>query len=177
MIHYMSRSATRRFPRALIVGLAMLATGCAGGVDVTEESLKAARDRWNAAGIRDYELEWASTGLAPAHYVVTVHDGKVESIESIAPNGRRGLIKPAAPRFYSVDGLFTTISDELAQLETDRPFGQPRGTRAVFKFKPDPKYGFPRMYRRDVMGAPLPLAIDVLGFHVLGPTAASRSAP
>jgi hypothetical protein len=54
------------------------------------------------------------------------------------------------------------IDEELAQLDTRAPFGQPKGTKAVLRFAPDPELGYPRSYRRDVLGTPLALAIDVI---------------
>ena len=61
-----------------------------------------------------------------------------------------------------MDGLFLTIADELASLKTDNPFGQPKGTKVVMRFKPDPKLGYPLWYRRDVMGTPQGMRIDVI---------------
>ena len=61
-----------------------------------------------------------------------------------------------------MDGLFTTIADELAQLKMDRPFDQPKGTKIVMRFSPDPRLGYPRFYRRDVLGTSQALAIDVI---------------
>ena len=58
-----------------------------------------------------------------------------------------------------------TIADELAQLGTSTPFGQPKGTKSVLRFTPDPELGYPRRYRRDVLGTPLALAIDVIRFE------------
>jgi hypothetical protein len=63
---------------------------------------------------------------------------------------------------YSVDGLFTTIKDEIAQLDQPSPFGQPKGTSAILKFTPDPDLGYPKGYRRDVLGTPKGVSIDVL---------------
>ena len=83
-------------------------------------------------------------------------------MEAVAPDGRRYELHPAEPRFFGVDGLFTTIADELAQLKSDRPFGQPKGTKVVMRFTPDPKLGYPRFYRRDVLGTSQGLAIDVV---------------
>ena len=54
------------------------------------------------------------------------------------------------------------MSDELAQRKSNAPFGQPKGTKSVLRFTPDPKLGYPRSYRRDVLGAPMSLAIDVV---------------
>jgi len=164
----MLSNETRRLPAVPIVvllGSALAAVGgCAGGDDVTPRNLREARIRWEKAGVRDYDLEWASTGPRNARYVVAVRGGRVESVETVAPDGRRYAVKPAEPRYYGVDGLFLTIADDLAQLDQPRPFNQPRGTKAVLRFTPDPRYGYPRRYRRDVLGAPAALAIDVVRF-------------
>jgi hypothetical protein len=145
-----------------VFGLAT--AGCAGGEDVTPRSIREARTRWNRANVRDYDLEWASSGLSHSHYVVAVRNGRVDTIQAVAPDGRRYAVKPAEPKFYGVDGLFMVISDELAQLKADAPFGQAKGSKAVLRFTPDPRYGYPLRYRRDVLGTPTALAIDVIRF-------------
>ena len=73
-------------------------------------------------------------------------------------------MRPAEPEYYGIDGLFLTIEEELAQLQTATPFGQAKGTKAVLRFTPDPQLGYPRSYRRDVLGTPQVLAIDVTRF-------------
>jgi hypothetical protein len=150
--------------------LALALAGC-GGEDVTQQSLARARQRWERAAIRNYDLEWTSHGLSRGHYVVTVRDGQVRSITSLLPNGRSLAVHPAEPKFYGVEGLFLILGDELAQLRTDTPFGQPKGTKAVLRFTPDPEFGYPRRYRRDVLGTPLALAIDVIRFRPEPPPA------
>ena len=97
--------------------------------------------------------------------------GAVRSVEQLLPDGRTVELHPGEPKYYGVDGLFLTIADEYAQLRTDAPFGQAKGTKAVLRFSPDPKYGYPRSYRRDVLGTPMAVAIDVVRF-VPDPTAA-----
>jgi hypothetical protein len=151
--------------RWLLVGALLTLAGCAGGEDVTARSIAEARRRWDHAGIRNYDLEWTSAGLSRAHYVVEVRGGEVRSISSILPDGKRMEVHPPEPKFYGVEGLFMVIGDELAQLRTKTPFGQPKGTKAVLRFTPDPELGYPRRYRRDVLGTPLALAIDVVRFH------------
>src|SRR5579863_3872337 len=101
--------------------------GCGGGERVTEASLRAARARWAQAGIRDYDLNWTNSGPGNPHYRVAVRDGKVQSIYWVLPNGTTREAHIPEPRYYSVDGLFLTIADELAQLRTDTPFGRPKG--------------------------------------------------
>ena len=147
---------------ALLLVLPMLA-GCAGGQDVTPRSIRDARRLWDRAGIRDYDLEWTSTGLRSSHYRVSVRNARVESIESIY-QGKAYPVRPARPEYYGIDGLFLTIEEELAQLQTATPFGQAKGTKAVLRFTPDPQLGYPRSYRRDVLGTPQVLALDVTRF-------------
>ena len=142
----------------------LVPAGCGGGVEVTPRTLDQARATWARAGIRDYDLEWASTGLMSGHYRVSVRGGQVRTIETVLPDGRTFAAHPGEPRYYGVEGLFVIIGDELAQLKKSSPFGQPKGTKVILRFTADPKYGFPRAYRRDVLGTPQALAIDVIRF-------------
>ena len=139
-----------------------MVSGCARGEAPTLDSLKQARALWAKAGVRNYDLEWTVSGAQTNHYYVTVRDGDVRKVESIRPDKKRLALKPADTRFYSVDGLFLTIADELAQLKSDHPFDQPKGTTVVMRFKPDEKLGYPHWYRRDVMGTALSISIDVV---------------
>jgi hypothetical protein len=150
---------------------------CSGGQSVTPEALAAARKVWAEAGIRDYDLEWSASGRMSAHYYVTVREREVREVESIASDGRRFEVRPPDPRFYGVDGLFTTIADELAQLKMDQPFGQPKGTKVVMRFTPDPRLGYPRFYRRDVLGTSQGLAIDVIRLIPKGSSSGSPPTP
>jgi hypothetical protein len=149
-----------RFALAAVVAAAV--AGCSRGEPVTADSLAAARQTWGRAGIRDYQLEWKATGASPAHYLVTVRDGAVARITSRTPDGSWIEVHPAEPRFYGVDGLFTTIADELAQLKTGHPFGQPADATVVMRASFDPKLGYPISYHRDVLGVERGLAIDVI---------------
>ncbi len=177
-MHFTKR---RRKPAGLILIVALMATslavkgGCAGGDEVTEQSLRKARVRWAKAGIHDYDLEWTSSGAMNSRYAVAVRGGRVESVKAVAPDGRTHLLKPSEPRYYSIDGLFLTIANELAQLDQPEPFSRPKGTKAVLQFTADPEYGYPRHYRRDVLGAPAALAIDVVRFAPTSPRPAPRA--
>lgn len=132
---------------------------------MTAESIARARRLWTKAGVRDYDLEWTSSaGSNQSHYRVSVRGGQVRSVDSILPDGRTIAARTAEPRYYGVEGLFMIIADELAQRRNPEPFGRPKGTKAILRFTPDPKLGYPTSYRRDVLGSPLPLAIDVIRF-------------
>ena len=145
--------------------------GCAGGEEVTPEALEAARRLWKHAGIHNYNMEWTVTGPNNAHYFVTVRDGEVRKLQSVRPDGARFELHSGQPRYFSVNGLFLTIANELALLKTERPFGQPKGTKVLLRFEPDSKWGYPHWYRRDVMGAPQGMRIDVVR---LVPTSGNR---
>jgi hypothetical protein len=137
-------------------------TGCAGGQPVTPEALEQAKQLWKKAGIQNYELEWTVSGAQTNHYLVQVHDALAQQIELIQPDGARRQGKIADTRYYTVDGLFLTIADELAMLKSEHPFDQPAGTQVVMRFDPDPKLGYPRWYHRDVMGTSRSVAITVV---------------
>jgi len=146
-------------------GLLLLALpACDRGEVVTDHSLAQARKLWTQAQISNYDLDWTSSGPNKAYYRVRVRDGTVQTVEQVLTDGRTVELHPGEPRYYGVDGLFLTLADEYAQLATDRPFGQPRGTTAVLRFTPDPRFGYPRSYRRDIVGSALPVAIDVVRF-------------
>src|SRR4051794_10566092 len=107
MMHIVAHSSSAI--RWVLLGALLALTGCAGGEDVTTQSIAAARRRWEHAAIRNYNLEWTSSGLSRSHYVVEVRDGEVRSIESILPDGKSLRVKPAEPKFYGVEGLFMII--------------------------------------------------------------------
>ena len=156
------RPLVRWFAMPGILAIVGSTLGCAGGQDVNPLAIDAARRLWTQAGIRDYQLEWSVTGSNNAHYFVSVQDGEVRKVESARPDGDRSKLNPPEPQYYGVDGIFRTIAEELALLKTDSPFGQPKGNKVVMRFEPDSRRGYPHWYRRDVMGAPQSMRIDVI---------------
>ncbi len=157
-------------PRMIAGFLVILAvSGCGGGEDVTVRSLANARRTWDAANVRDYDLEWTAAGARDAHYLVYVRGGQVKSIRATIRDNRTGEMrqieaKPADPSYYGVEGLFKILEEERSQLLEERPFGHPKNTQVLLKFTPDPKLGYPTRYRRDVVGSPKGLALDVVRF-------------
>jgi hypothetical protein len=159
--HHEFRPIVRGLPLVGFLSTCLVFVGCSGGQVVTADGVKAARQLWSEAGIRDYDLEY-TTAPASGHFLVTVRDSDVKKVEAIQPDGARVVLRPGAPRYYSVDGLFVTIADELAQLEKPNPFERPAGTKILMKFKPHPKLGYPEWYRREVMGTSASAKIDVI---------------
>jgi hypothetical protein len=104
----------RNFSTYGILAITGAICGCAGGQQATPEAVEKAKQLWAKAGIRDYELEWTVAGAQTNHYDVIVRDGEVREIEAILPDGTRMPRKIPDNRYYSVDGLFLTIANELA---------------------------------------------------------------
>ncbi len=150
----------------------LVSGGCSGGDDVTAFNVKTARELWAKAGIRDYDLEY-TTAPANGHYVVEVRDGDVKKVEAVQPDETRIELHPGAPRYYSVDGIFLTIADELAQLDKPNPFERPKDTKIIMKFKPNVKLGYPEWYHRDIMGASASARIDVIRLTPTTPAAST----
>ena len=157
------------------LGAALTLAGCRGE-EVTPGAIDRARGLWQKAGVRDYDLEWISTGPGRPHYQVGVRDGQVRTIGMIQPGGKVVPAKPAETRYYGVEGLFLIIRDDLEQRKKATPFGQPKGTRVVLRFTSDSKYGYPRSYRRDVLGSPLAIGFDVIRFVPDPPRIPSQTA-
>jgi hypothetical protein len=155
-------------------------TGCGGSVDVNTRSIREARRAWEDAKIRDYDLEWLSTGQLTGHYLVYVRDGKVREVRRLLASRReielnhgRDVIEahPGDPNMYGVEGLFKILEQELDAALADTPFGERKGTRVLLKFTPDEKLGYPRSYRRDVVGSRQGLALDVIRLNTQPPRA------
>lgn len=140
-------------------------SGCGGGETVTPQSLQAARQRWDRAGVRDYNLEWTNSGPGNPRYRVEVRDAEVKKLRAILPDGTTRETTTHNPEYFSVVGLFRTIAEELDQLRSQEPFGKPKGSSIVMRFTPDPQYGYPRSYRRDVAGSARAVWFDVLRFE------------
>ncbi len=160
----MNASLQRRSRWHAVFGITatlILSTGCGGGENVTPEAIARSRRIWTQASIPDYDLDWSIRGPNNAHYLVTVRGGEVRRIEMLQPDGSKVELHSAKPDTFGVDGLIRTIDEEVAIVKSDRPFGQPKGTRVVMRFQADEKLGYPHWYHRDVLGTALSIAIEV----------------
>lgn len=159
------RASSARF--VLFIAL-MALCGCGSGVEVNALNLARARATWDGAKVRDYDLEWTTSGDQTGHYVVFVRGGSVKAIHGFvedrkARQVREIEVKPGDPSYYGVEGLFRIVAEELAQCaDGGSALGASKGAKILLKFTPDAKLGYPRRYRRDVVGQPRRLALDVV---------------
>src|SRR5262245_4057028 len=75
---------------------------------VTREALAQARALWEQAGIINYDLDLETWGVQSGRYHVQVRDGR---LVQITRNGTAA--DPAEGDYWTVDGLFRVIEEEL----------------------------------------------------------------
>ena len=102
------------YARLGLPAILIATAGCGGGQDVTPQSVRAAKQLWDRAGIRDYDLDWSVTGSNNAHYFVTVRGGEVRTVEMVGRDGGKSASRSHETSLFSVDGLFRTLDVELA---------------------------------------------------------------
>jgi hypothetical protein len=124
--------------RGLLVALVLvLATGCGGtGGRIEPSTLAAARDRWRAAQVRAYDLEWISrVGRSePVQFLVYARDGTVQEARVVGRDGIERRLAPEELARYGVEGLFQRVEgmrgDPTAWVEYDERLGYPSRLRA-----------------------------------------------
>lgn len=150
------------------VVLATIVSGCGRGEPLGPRSLRKARETWLRTGIRSYDVEWTVSGPQTAgrvvHYRIAVRSGLPESVKVAQDNGTWIDVHTNKPEYFTIDGLFRTLEEELDQLDSPTPFGKPKGTSILLEFTPDDILGFPRKYRRDIVGVKPGLSINVIKF-------------
>lgn len=152
-----------------MIVLSAFLSGCGRSEPLGPRSLRKARETWLRTGIRSYDLDWTVSGPQTAGrvvlYRVVVRGGLPESVKTVRRNGTWADVHTHNAEYFTVDGLFRTLEEELAQLKSPTPFGKPKGTSILLDFVADDTYGFPRRYRRDIVGEKYGLSIDVIQFH------------
>ena len=152
----------------MLIVLATIVSGCGRGEPLGPRSLRKARETWLRSGIRSYDVEWTvsgpQTGGRVVHYRIAVRGGLAETVKVAHADGSWTEVNTHKPEYFTIDGLFRTLEEEMDQLDGPTPFGKPKGTSVLLEFTPDDTLGYPRRYRRDVVGVKPGLAIDVIKF-------------
>jgi hypothetical protein len=116
-----------------------------GWEELTEEGYEAARQRWQANALPDYDVEVEVRGRQPARYRVEVRGGLARQA------WRNGAPLRSVRTFetWSVGGMFETVGSDLENLlrvaRGDATATTPR-LSALVQF--DEVYGYPRRYLR-----------------------------
>jgi hypothetical protein len=124
-------------------------------VPLTAERLQAARQRWEAAGIGNYQLQYRMHGAA---YDVVVEGGIVTSL---MVNGQPAAT--ATPQAYSVKGLFETLQQEL-----DNASG-PMGPAGIMRVRFHAELGYVERYLRTGGGLGRDVSIELTEFSRRSP--------
>ncbi len=145
--------------------------------DLTPELLADARQRWTAAGVDDYDLEFqlnASGFETPSRFAVQVRKGRTVEIV------RNGKPVTADPESYTVAGLLDIIEREL-DMSTDPTSPLASGSGKTFlRVRFNERYGYPEQYLRVTGGTNRSSEIRVDAFtpqRLTGETPVSHTAP
>jgi hypothetical protein len=117
---------------------------------LTPAIYEAARQRWNASPLPDYDIQIRVTGPQAAVYRVEVRDGQPQA----AWRNDRPLNQRRTFGTWSVPGMFSTIGRDVEVVER-RAAGRakPGEVELILKAEFDPRYSFPRRYQRIEWGS------------------------
>ena len=124
---------------------------------VTREGLAAARNRWDQANIASYDMDLETRGAQVGSYHVEVRDHEVRSIT------RDGTpATPNALEYWTVEGLFLTIEEELDRAQSWRGRASDAVTDVWLRMRCHPKLGYPVRFVSQVPGRTQSVEIHVL---------------
>jgi len=134
---------------------------------VTRAQYKAALQKWQDAGIKNYDLRLAVSGHIEhsSDVVLEVRDGQVT--KSLI-NGKPETKKDEAN--WTIENQFKYIEEDLTTAESPQGFGVKKGVYITLHADFDPKYGYPDRYFRQAHGpSPLQSQWKVKEFKVVEP--------
>ncbi len=132
---------------------------------LTQADYDAAGARWDRNKPDDYDLDLELHGNRADQIHVQVRGGEVVQMT-------RDGVEPRQKRtwdYWSVPGQLDTIGQELEMSKTPAAsFGAPGAAQVMMWAEFDAKYGYPRHYRRVVLGADFEVDWVVTRFEVVG---------
>lgn len=133
---------------------ALLLAQRSGNQELTREALEQARSRWREQGPKNYSLGVRVSGIQQGdHRIVVVGREVTEMTTGGAP------VRESARHFWSVDGMFEFLDEELRQAE--RATGSDIILQAAF----DEDLGYPRRFLRHVVGQTRDIEWGVYSFE------------
>lgn len=128
---------------------------------LTAETLQAARDKWAQQGPPSYDMELVIKGREPGLVIVQVRDGEVIRMtrDGREPDQRRTW------QYWSVPAQFDTLEEEMADVhKSGTGFADSATVHTRLEAQFDPKYGYPALYRRIVLGNDNSMSWEVIRF-------------
>jgi Family of unknown function (DUF6174) len=128
---------------------------------LTPERLVAADKLWREQGPANYDLDLKLSGGQTGLIHIEVRDGEVTAMTR---NGRT----PEQRRtwdYWSVENQLDALGQELESARNpERAFGVASASSVVLRAEFDPRYGYPRIYQRIVLGQLSELRWEVTSF-------------
>jgi hypothetical protein len=129
------------------------------GEPLTAAGLEAAEARWRDAGPRDYDLAVSVRGAQSGEHRVEVRGGRV-----VAMTTGGAPVDPRVWPYWSVEGLFRFLREELAAAERPREaHGADGSAQVVLRVAFDGELGYPRRFLRHVLGGGAGIEWEVTG--------------
>ena len=128
---------------------------------LTPESLESAVARWGAEGPASYDLELALSGREQGSILLEVRGGEPTAMK------RNGVVPQRRTWEY------WTIPEQLAMIEREQTgdprqlFGVDDRSQVILHAEFDPRFGYPRRYRRQVLGADQEIHWEIVKFQAV----------
>jgi hypothetical protein len=132
---------------------------------LTSADYEAAVARWEKNGPAGYDLDLELAGSRPGKIHVEVRDGQVTHMirDGVEPSQRRTW------DYWSVPGQLDTIGDELEMAKHPAiSFNLRSDTTVAMWAEFDPVFGYPRQFRRAVLGTPYEAQWTTTRFRAFG---------
>lgn len=129
---------------------------------LTRTDFDAAEQRWKAKGPHNYDLDVVIAGRQPGRVHVEVRDGEITRMtrDGVEPRQQRTWY------YWSVPGQLETIGWELEKAaDPVAGFQAPAGSRVVQRAVFDAQYGYPKIYRRAVLGTDMEVGWETVSFR------------
>ncbi|QDU27692.1 hypothetical protein ETAA8_27810 [Anatilimnocola aggregata] len=130
--------------------------------EVTPADYHAAKEKWKANAVENYDLEVQISGTQGATYRVQVREGQAIA----AWRNDLPLRQQRTFSTWSVPGMFGTMSRDIEVLEKHATGKADALTpRLTLRAEFDAKYGYPARYRRIEWGSPVQMVWQVTKFE------------
>ena len=135
---------------------------------LTEADYRAALERWETKGPKNYNCDVEVYGNRPGIVHVEVRSGHVTRMtrDGVEPRQRRTW------DYWTIDGQLETIGEELEMVnDPQHAFGGGGTAPPILNAKFHPVLGYPEVYRRSVPGMQQDMAWKITRFEAADPPA------